>query len=96
MDLLYKRQGQEPLRPAVHLIRCALSSQAVVLLGNACSVTVLCMQQKRGLYMRSPQVDLPSLNVLHAGDRGGSESQPKDKGANHHVHIFQPHHAERV
>ena len=62
MDLLYKQQGHEPLRPAAHLIRCAPSTQAVLLLEDACRLTVLGMHHQRGgMYGHLRWTDAPSL-----------------------------------
>ena len=41
MDLLYKQQGHEPLRPAVHLIRCAPLMQTIIFKVDTCRLIVL-------------------------------------------------------
>ena len=67
MDLLYKQQGHEPLRPAVHLIRCASSIQTIILLlVDTCRLTVLGICKQEELCGHREWTDVPLTSCMQA------------------------------
>ena len=64
MDLLYKQQGHEPLRPAAHLIRCALRFRQSLPTGRYMQVYSPGIHQGRGVCGHPRRTDVPLTSCM--------------------------------